>query len=436
MDHNFLDLIVPNPAQGYRGIYSVCSAHFEVLAAAICKAADDQTDLLVEATPNQVNQFGGYSGLTPMDFRRSVEALAVENGLAPERIIFGADHLGPYVWRNEPARQAMQKALALTQAFAAAGFKKLHLDAGMALGGDPSPRLDHATVVKRTIAMLRAAEAVNRAKGKTLRSPITYVIGAEAPVPGGGVEEGHDPVITSSKEISRFVELCRNELTAEGLADTWRRIIAVVVQPGVDFGDRRVVAYDTARASHLLGFVKTLPKHMTCEVHSTDYQSLQSLAGLVDDGFRILKVGPCLTHAYRRAVFALAEMEARLLSDRNAVRLSRIREILDEAMVANPRHWKSHYRGTAAQIAWLRQNSLRDRIRYYWALPRVEKALRQLMDNLPAEIPSDLLSQHWPDIIAPDQDRRPRRLIYSLIRKQLAPYGAACANGALQLMPK
>ncbi len=425
MDHNFLNMIAPNHARNCRGIYSVCSSHAEVLAAAIRKAACDQTVLLVEATPNQVNQFGGYSGLTPMAFRRSVEAMAIKNGLAPERIIFGADHLGPYVWRKEPAQQAMQKALVLTQAFVAAGFKKLHLDAGMALGGDFSPQLDHATVVGRTIAMIRAAEAVHRKEGGAFQSSIAYVIGAEAPVPGGGVEEGHEPVVTTPQEISQFIEICQNELAVEGLADTWRQIVAVVVQPGVDFGDRRVVAYDAARASLLLDFIKTLPKHMTCEVHATDYQSPEALAALVNDGFRILKVGPCLTYAYRQAIFALAEIETCLLEDRHSPHLSRIREILDEVMAAYPQHWKSYYRGTDEQIAWLRQNSLRDRIRYYWAHSRVEKALQRLMNNLSTEIPSDLLAQHWPTVVEKNQDRRPQSLIHSLVQKQLAPYGAA-----------
>jgi hypothetical protein len=50
------------------GIYAVCSAHPLVLEAAIRYAHSHQTPLLIEATSNQVDQFGGYTGMTPADF--------------------------------------------------------------------------------------------------------------------------------------------------------------------------------------------------------------------------------------------------------------------------------------------------------------------------------------------------------------------------------
>ena len=37
-----------------------------------------------------------------------------------------------------------------------------------------------------------------------------------------------------------------------------------------------------------------------------------SLARMVADHFTLLKVGPCLTNAFREAVFALEEIEAEL----------------------------------------------------------------------------------------------------------------------------
>ncbi|TIT82627.1 MAG: tagatose-bisphosphate aldolase, partial [Mesorhizobium sp.] len=48
------------------GITSICSAHPLVIQAAIRRAvADPDLMLLIEATCNQVNQFGGYTGMTP-----------------------------------------------------------------------------------------------------------------------------------------------------------------------------------------------------------------------------------------------------------------------------------------------------------------------------------------------------------------------------------
>jgi len=92
------------------GIYSVCSAQPLVLKAAMLRAKADKSLLLIEATANQVNQFGGYTGQTPADFIQTVRQQAAELGLAEPQLMFGGDHLGPVVWRKEPAEQAMQKA--------------------------------------------------------------------------------------------------------------------------------------------------------------------------------------------------------------------------------------------------------------------------------------------------------------------------------------
>ena len=57
--------------QTLKGIYSICSAHPWVLGAAMKQALDDGTPLLIESTSNQVDQFGGYTGMKPADFVRS-----------------------------------------------------------------------------------------------------------------------------------------------------------------------------------------------------------------------------------------------------------------------------------------------------------------------------------------------------------------------------
>ncbi|MDR1745331.1 MAG: class II D-tagatose-bisphosphate aldolase, non-catalytic subunit, partial [Planctomycetota bacterium] len=127
------------PARHYRdgrGISSVCSAHPMSLEAGVAAALRDDAPLLVEATSNQVDQFGGYTGMVPAAFRKWVEEFAGRLGLPGERLILGGDHLGPNPWRKEPAVQAMDKAGELVRQYAAAGFTKIHLDCSMALGGD------------------------------------------------------------------------------------------------------------------------------------------------------------------------------------------------------------------------------------------------------------------------------------------------------------
>jgi len=61
-----------------RGITSVCSAHPLVIEAALRRAGAEEQPVLIEATCNQVNQEGGYTGMTPADFRRFIEGIAAK----------------------------------------------------------------------------------------------------------------------------------------------------------------------------------------------------------------------------------------------------------------------------------------------------------------------------------------------------------------------
>ena len=83
------------------GLYCICSANQSVLEAAMLQANQDGTAVCIESTPNQVNQFGGYSGKTPAEFVQFVHTVARDMRFPAERIIVGGDHLGPHVWQNE-----------------------------------------------------------------------------------------------------------------------------------------------------------------------------------------------------------------------------------------------------------------------------------------------------------------------------------------------
>ena len=66
-----------------------------VIEAALRQAAADGVPVLVEATSNQVNHQGGYTGLTPEAFRDGLYRAAERVGLARQRILLGGDHLRP-----------------------------------------------------------------------------------------------------------------------------------------------------------------------------------------------------------------------------------------------------------------------------------------------------------------------------------------------------
>ena len=253
------------------GITSVCSAHPQVIGAALALGRTTGRPVLIEATCNQVNQDGGYTGMRPTDFRRFVEAIADAEGFDTAGLILGGDHLGPNPWKDQPADHAMDKACVMIAAYAAAGFKKLHLDASMSCAGDPSP-LPDATIAARSARLAAVAEA-----NATGERPV-YVIGTEVPVPGGALEVVEHLTVTSPAAARATVDIHAEEFARHGISDAFARVIGLVVQPGVEFGNENVVAYRPEAATDLVAALDDLA--VVYEAHSTDYQTTEALAPL------------------------------------------------------------------------------------------------------------------------------------------------------------
>jgi D-tagatose-1,6-bisphosphate aldolase subunit GatZ/KbaZ len=411
------------------GQYAVCSAHPEVIAAALELSAENGRPLLVEATANQVNQFGGYTGMTPADFAAFIAGIAAALGFPRENLLLGADHLGPYVWRSEPAAKAMARAMELARRCVAAGFAKIHLDTGFGCRDDAGSRLPPEGVAERAALLCRACEEEADRRPPGVARPL-YVIGAEVPLPGGAIEDPERIEITRPEEVEHFIRLARMEFRAAGIEAAYERVLAVVVQPGVEFGEAGVARYDPARAGALSAFHAELPGRMTYEVHSTDYQAPEALAALVADHFALLKVGPCLTNAYREAVFTLEAIEEEVLKSRRSTVPSDLSRVMEALMQAHPAHWRSHYRGGAAELRRMRRESRLDRIRCYWALPEARAAIDRLFRNLPPALPAELVLPHAPQAPAlfssTDEALSPASLVRRWIRAALAPYAAAC----------
>ncbi|UNK47928.1 D-tagatose-bisphosphate aldolase, class II, non-catalytic subunit [Lysobacter sp. S4-A87] len=408
------------------GIYSVCCSHEQVLLAAMQVALRYDTLLLIEATSNQVDQFGGYTGMTPPQFRDYALRLAHAQGFPVERLVLGGDHLGPNAWQKRPADEAMANARDLIAAYVAAGFHKIHLDCSMSCAGDPSPLPDE-TVAARSADLARIAERTARDAG--LPAPV-YVIGTEVPVPGGEASLATGIQVTRPEAAARTLEIHRQAFAAPDLAPAWERVIAMVVQPGVDFDHSDVHHYDRSAAAALSDFIEGQPR-IVFEAHSTDYQTEPSLHALVRDHFAILKVGPAATFALREALFALAAIEDELLP--KGEHLSHLPEVLDRCMLEHPSHWQNHYSGDEQQLRLLRRYALSDRCRYYWGEPRVRDAVEHLVDNLRRHPPTPtLLSQFMPEqyreVVAGRLAPEPDALIQHKVFGRLAEYARACAR--------
>jgi D-tagatose-1,6-bisphosphate aldolase subunit GatZ/KbaZ len=256
------------------------------------------------------------------------------------------------------------------------------------------------------------------------------VIGTEVPVPGGAHETLGRLVATPAAAARATLRRHREAFAAAGLDDVWPRVAALVVQPAVEFDHVHVIDYDRSGTVELRTVLDDEP-HLVFEAHSTDYQTTDCLAELVEDHWAVLKVGPGLTFALREALFGLARIEQELVP---ADAVSRLEQVVDERMLANPGYWVSYYPGNADEQRIARRYSYSDRLRYYWTDPEVDAAVQRLMANLSdAALPLPLISQYLPAQYARVRNGEitatPHELAIDAVRDALRPYAAACLAG-------
>jgi D-tagatose-1,6-bisphosphate aldolase subunit GatZ/KbaZ len=425
------EIIRRNRASEKVGVYAVCSAHPSVIAAAVRQAVEDGSVLHAESTSSQVNQWGGYTRQAPSQFAEFVHSAARQGGLPREQVLLGGDHLGPYPWREQVSVAAMHNACELVRACVLAGYNKIHLDASMACADDSKSGPDEKTIAQRAAILCRAAENAfeDLPSGS---APLLYVIGSEVPAPGGESLPGAPPAVSPSHRVHETLELFRAAFAEQNINAAWERVIGLVVQPGVDFGENVIFDYDRQKAIALSSALPRLPA-LAYEAHSTDYQKPAALAQMVEDHFAILKVGPWLTFAFREAVFALSAIEREWLASRKGVRISQVREALEAAMLRNPVYWHSYYHGSEDAMRFSRVYSYSDRCRYYWCDAAVQQELIQLHANLDAAPPPlTLASQYLPleyeAIRSGSLRTRAEDMIQEHIRTVLRIYAAACGQ--------
>ncbi|MHC2220376.1 D-tagatose-bisphosphate aldolase, class II, non-catalytic subunit [Rhizobium leguminosarum] len=406
------------------GVTSVCSAHPLVIEAALRRARMEHRAVLIEATCNQVNQEGGYTAMTPADFRRFIENIAAATDFPAERIILGGDHLGPNPWRKLAAEEAMLRAAAMVTTYVEAGFEKIHLDTSMGCAGEPTALDDELTAA-------RAARLAKAAEGAALRSgrrPPVYIIGTEVPPPGGATHALEEIEITRADAAMKTLAVHRASFAEAGLASAMERVIGIVVQPGVEFGNTDVALYKPERAKSLIRSLDDMTG-LVFEAHSTDYQPAEALSALVDGGFAILKVGPGLTFALREALYGLDAI-ADVLAGKTP--RTGLMTTMEKIMVEQPASWAGHYGGSPDEQRLQRHFSYSDRIRYYWPDPRASAAVGELFSRLPNEIPETLISQYlgrlYSDVVSKRVAPKARELGLAAVDAVLAPYSAATAR--------
>ncbi len=378
------------------GISSFCTSNELALEACLQQGKRFGDDILIEATSNQVNQLGGYTGMKPEDFKAKVYEIAERVHFPKDRIILGGDHLGPLAWFKEPEASAMDKAEDMVRAFVAAGYKKIHLDTSMRLGDDSKTEmLPIRTIARRGARLFKACEEEYQkllAKNPKEMRP-SYIIGSEVPIPGGAQEKEDQVAVTKVEDLHDTIRIYKEEFAKVGMDHLFDYVVGVVVQPGVEFGDENLVRYNRAETVSLSQAIGEYAG-MVLEGHSTDYQAPQQLKEMVEDGVAILKVGPALTYSVREGLYALSFIEKELIPKEKRANFI---EVLEEVMVRDPKNWEVHYKGTEEEKFLKRRYSFSDRWRYYYPAPEVQAAINKLFENIDSvHIPLGLLHQFMP----------------------------------------
>jgi D-tagatose-1,6-bisphosphate aldolase subunit GatZ/KbaZ len=433
-ENNILKILRGNKNGEQTGITSVCSANPYVIKAALINAKKNNQTALIESTSNQVDQYGGYTGITPSMFRDFVFRTAGELQFPEQNLVLGGDHLGPNRWQDENTTAAMEKAREQIEAYITAGYTKIHLDTTMKCADDGSRDipLNKNTIAERAALLCLFAEETFSRLDRNSGQPV-YIIGTDVPPPGGA-SNGYDEIhVTPAEDVEETIRVTHSVFNKYGLADAWERVAAVVVQPGVEFGDALVFDYHPGKAVALKKVIEK--SNFIYEAHSTDYQKKESLREMVKDHFAILKVGPWLTFALREAVFALAFIERELLSGSKSSSTSNLLKVIESGMLAEPKYWLNYYSGSEEEKEFKRKYSYSDRIRYYWAEDKISDALNKVIYNLRENIiPYTLVSQFMPEQYNALREGRlicdPEELILHKICGILEIYNYATNGGA------
>ncbi|MEZ5534546.1 MAG: class II D-tagatose-bisphosphate aldolase, non-catalytic subunit [Thiolinea sp.] len=399
---------------------SVCSAQPDVLAASCLLAKEYGRDLIIEATSNQVNQFGGYTGMQPADFIESVQKIADSVGYHRERIVFGGDHLGPQSWRKETAETAMNKAGDMMAAYVKAGFTKIHLDCSEGCSGEPAQVSD---AVSATRAAELATVCIQNAPDP---AALSFIVGTEVPPPGGArPEDEHNGIRPTTAQAARTtLNAQKAAFDATGNTDLWQQVVGLVVQPGVEFSPGSIDHLDISSPDLLSAILPDYPG-ICFEAHSTDYQHPEAFSELGKRHFAILKVGPALTFGYREAIYALSGLDQWLNG------LPHISELMEAKMRANPQYWQGHYQPEDDnELRNLLHFSYADRIRYYWGEPEIISAIDGLKARLSTLKPERFLLEAFVPAAALKRSEHlmeqgipwHQAVIYAQIQEKLAPY--------------
>lgn len=346
-----------------KAVPSFCTSNKEVLNTIIFYCKRKNLPCLIESTSNQVNQYGGYTGKTPINFYTDLKKILKKNNFNSQNLYVGGDHLGPLPWKNKNEKIAMNNSIKLINNCLDSKYTKIHVDTSIKCSNENS--INHSIIFERTKYI------IEKSKLKKNLKKIFLIIGTEVPLSGSN-EKGKIK-LTQEKQIILEVKKFRNLLKK-----FYKKKLkfGLVVEPGMRFMHYNILSPNFSKFNEKKKISQK--NNFIYEAHSTDYQPVNILKGLVKNNFKFLKVGPELTYNYSRSLFFMENIEKKYFKNG----LSNIKKKILLTMLKDKKYWKGYYLGNKSKIKKLILNSKLDRMRYYLNKNNVVLSTTKLKKNI------------------------------------------------------
>ena len=349
----------------FKSLPSFCTSNFLVLKILIKFCKKNKLPLLIETTSNQVNQFGGYTNLTPKKFTKKISLYLKKEKFNQKLFFYGGDHLGPLPWKQFGQLKSLERSKKLIKSYIDSGAQKIHIDTSIKLRNDKT--FSKKEILKRT------QDLFNNLNLDKINN-IFFVFGTEVPFAGGGTNKNQSAAKFPTKSTINESDFVKKLLLKRF---NYNKYFALVIDTNMEFFNQNIIKPNIKNLTEIVKY--STKKKFYFEAHSTDYQNLNTLKKLVKNNFKFLKVGPELTHCLLKSLFLMEQFENEYIKEKKRSLFKRklIKEIL-----SNKTHWKKYYNEKDSTVVEKILKGKLDRARYYLNTTKVNESIRLLEKNI------------------------------------------------------
>jgi tagatose-1,6-bisphosphate aldolase non-catalytic subunit AgaZ/GatZ len=352
-----------------RTIFAACPNSLSVIRAALKAARRCNAPVKFAATLNQVDLDGGYTGLTPSEFVKTIN-LHAQNLDVVSPVIIAVDHGGPWLkdihrTGNWPFSKTMSAVKQSFEAAIKAGYDLLHVDPTVDVTLPRGQNISIETVAERTLELIEHSEKFRRDNNYPR---ISYEVGTEE-VHGG---------LADLAVFRKFLELLKRGLEQKGLHDVWPCF--VVGKVGTDLHTTTFDPSVARQLTEIAGQYGSLIKG-----HYSD--NVTNPEAYPESGMGAANIGPEFTEMEYDALINLEQVQQTLFEEGKIARRAPMKEKLWEAVVQSGRWRKwlnsdedpdNFYANSGERQLWL----VKTGCRYIWEEPEVVSTRTRLYQNL------------------------------------------------------